>query len=389
MAVLIIIMLISLVNAILYGLSTGLVIKQTVGILLSALAYYLLIKANNYDLEKLFKMYLRFAFIICIIGIGQEISYLINFTPGHDFSWFGSTKWILTVGTGLFPLLRVNSIMTEPSVFAIVLTPAMFVALNNIIFNKSIYMNRMKSGVIMIAFLLSFSTIGYLGILGALFFILCSSAKGKSKKFVSILLTLSLAAIFVFTSYSFVPEIRARVKDTFRMLKGEELNLGNVKYSVFSLYSNLLVTRESLIRNPLFGSSLGNHVENHKKYISRIFPQYDNNPWVKVNREDANSLFLRLLSETGIFGIIIVAYFLKSFFIAGNNNKLLDDNPLYVRYGLINNGIFVFLLLRLIRHGHYFLDGLFFFAFLYYFTGKSYKKEIKIKSLQLKKNNLA
>ena len=50
-------MVISLVNAFLLAFPSILVFRQLFGIILSALAYYLLIKINNYDVEKIFKMY--------------------------------------------------------------------------------------------------------------------------------------------------------------------------------------------------------------------------------------------------------------------------------------------------------------------------------------------
>ena len=47
------------------------------------------------------------------------------------------------------------------------------------------------------------------------------------------------------------------------------------------------------------------------------------------------------------------------------------------KMAVINNGILVFIALRMIRLGHYFIDGLFFFVFLYYFSSKIYAEREK------------
>ena len=82
--VFVLLILISFANAVLNGFSYLLILKQTIGVPLSALAYYMLIKINNYDVDYLFKIYLKIAFLISTIGIFQEFSFLINLLLNHE-----------------------------------------------------------------------------------------------------------------------------------------------------------------------------------------------------------------------------------------------------------------------------------------------------------------
>ena len=80
-----------------------------------------------------------------------------------------------------------------------------------------------------------------------------------------------------------------------------------------------------------------------------------------LNVDDANSLFLRLLSETGLFGIIVFFYFLFK-------SHLLKKRDKSKYLWIISNAILALFLIKLIRSGHYFVNGFFFFFWLYYFS---------------------
>ena len=151
------------------------------------------------------------------------------------------------------------------------------------------------------------------------------------------------------------------------MLTGKA-NLTTVNLSTFALFSNSLVAYNSFRDNPIFGSGLGSHKLSYHKYIGDIVDV--NKISTFLNVDDANSLFLRLLSETGLFGIIIFFYFIFKFHLS---KKRDESNYLWI----INNAILVMFLIRLIRIGHYFIYGFFFFFWLYYFAWKFNKTQSK------------
>ena len=68
-----------------------------------------------------------------LIGIFQEISYLAGFEGGYDYRYFIPRTVPPNVQSGI---LRVTSIMQEPSHFGGTMAPAIFVSILNIIRKK-------------------------------------------------------------------------------------------------------------------------------------------------------------------------------------------------------------------------------------------------------------
>ena len=95
------------------------------------------------------------------------------------------------------------------------------------------------------------------------------------------------------------------------------------------------------------------------------------------NTADANSLFVRLMSETGLLGLSLFFTFLlkNALWRKGYDDPELRD------YTLINQGIFIWFLVRLIRTGNYFGNGFFLFFFIYWVTKKIVVKKLKEKKI--------
>jgi hypothetical protein len=87
---------------------------------------------------------------------------------------------------------------------------------------------------------------------------------------------------------------------------------------------------------------------------------------------DANSLFIRLMSETGILGLSLFFLFMFRFLLL----KKGYEYPELRDYLLINQGIFILFIVRLIRTGNYFGNGFFLFFFIYYLSYKIVSKRI-------------
>jgi len=171
-------------------------------------------------------------------------------------------------------------------------------------------------------------------------------------------------------SYENSEDLKIRVDDTFDSLLA--INTGKFKpdtnVSSYAILSNFFVAKSNFTDHP-FGSGLGSHTFMHKSiYLKQMNPP----AYIKtlkledINSSDANSLFLRLFSELGIFGlfiaILLIFYGFKSF---GDNKDLI-----------ISQGIFIYILLKLIRDGHYFSPEIYFFIWIMYYN----RKESIIKS---------
>ena len=341
-------------------------LKQLVGISSSVVFFYLLFRINNYDVKKLFRVYLNIAFIVALIGIIQEVSFLMKFKPGYDYSTFIPT-WKLAYSKGGGGLLAINSIFTEPAHFCNVMMPALFVSIAAFFKNSFKFQKLWKRIIVISAVILSFSTMGYVGIFIAIS-IFTFSRPSIGKIFTGMIIS-AIAFLFL---YNNVYNFKNRVHDSARVLKGE-IEIERSFPSIFALVSNTLVTYESFKRNPLVGSGLGSHETSYRNYIAKVL---DKDKIVNIyNYREAGSLFLRLLSETGILGLAIMLIFMVKFYVRRN---FIQMDCLW----LINNAVLLMFLVKLIRMGHYFIDGFFFFVWAYYFSKLQSQEEI---ALEVKK----
>lgn len=346
--------LVSLINVGLGKDSFFLMSKQVLGILVTGLAYYLLVKVNDYEVEKLFKIYLQIAILVAGMGIFQEVSFLMGFENGYDYSWLVNRWKYVRAGSGM---LRVNSICLEPSYFAMTMIPALFVSIVTILKRGSFYINKVKSLIIIVSVILSFSSIAYIAILICLLLIFKDIKKSKFLILIAVIIP-----ILAYSVYRYLPEVRERASNTIGVITGSR-KISDSHLSVYALASNAYAAGRSFLSSPVFGRGLGSHPLSYDEFIKPGDPStiwYKDYPrYPAVNREDAGSLFLRLLSETGLFGLGLVLYFLFRFRL--KEKKLMELQ-------IINNAIFVLFLLQLLRQGHYFYNGLFFFVWVYYFT---------------------
>lgn len=356
----------SVVNIFIGNNSILLFLKQFLGIGFSGTVYYYFLKYNRFEFNKIFRIYIKFAFFIAIIGIFQEISYLLNFEPGYNYQSFIPNFKITETNIGL---LRINSILPEPAHFAASIIPASFISIHNL-FNykdKPFFINRAQSIIIAISLVLSLSTIAFIGIIFIIFLIVLNY-----RKILFIIIGTVIAAIFSITIYLSIPDVKMRVDDTFSAITENNFQLRDANWSSFAILSNSIIAYQVFKTNPFFGFGLGSHPITYDKYIEKFVNIYDPE-MVFLNRTDACSLFLRLISETGFFGIFILFFFIIKNYVSRNKN-----NSLWI----ISNAILALFFLNIIRQGHYFYNGFWLFIWIYYYISKT---TILPKSLKLNK----
>lgn len=335
--------------------------KAIIGIFLTSLTYYLVFKVNNYDVKKIFTIYLNITFFACLYGLLQEVGGIlnINILPGR------------IIPLDDFPLYRISSFFPEPAHFCDAIMPAVFVSLVSVI-QGNILLNKWKSWVIIAAFTLTFSALGFISIL--LCFILVVINYGKTRY---VLAGALLVSISFFLIYSSTSQIKTRVDDTLNVISGAS-DIYAVNLSTYALLSNYLVAYRSFLANPIFGGGLGSHEMSYLRHIDKLIDidkeTAEMHGRIVLNFNDAGSLFNRLLSETGLFGLFAFIFFIYKGHILRMNDK---TNYLWI----INNAILVLFFSRLLRSGHYFIYGFFFFFWAYYFS-KIQSREIS-RSLSL------
>ncbi len=325
--------------------------KIFIGFFASVSFYYYTVQSYDYDVEKLYKMYMKAAVIVAAIGIFQLISYRVGFLQGYRFTYLFN-KWNVTPG-GLG--IRVNSVFSEPAYFGATIAPAFFTSLYNVFSRKPVFISKAMSILIIVAFFLTYSSVAYIGIFIGIVLLLINFGIGRY--------ALLIIPALVFLSqwaYNNIDEFRERWDSTVEIYTSENIYSYDVHGSSFVLYNNNHIAWENFKRNPLFGTGLGSHQVAFDKYS---LTNMDGAVQIDFNKADANSMFFRLMSETGLYGLLVMAFFLIKNWVYKPRS---DKSELWV----ISNSCLLVILLYLLRQGHYFINGLPFFIWLYYFTNK-------------------
>jgi hypothetical protein len=327
-------------------------LKIFLGMLLSVSFYYYVMRYYDLDVVKIFRYYLKGAVIASYIGLFQIISFNTGFRPGYDFHWLFN-KWGIAFGT--FGI-RLNSVFSEASQCAIMLSPAAFVAIYSLFRREFGFLTLRQCMVVLLALFLTASSTGYMGILIIAFLFTINYGK-----FFNFFIGIILALLAGFALYNYVPEFKSRVDTSMGLWMGENFSIENVNSSSFVLYNNYHIATENFKENFLTGTGLGSHEVAFDKYsLTKRADILD----IKFNKADANSLFLRLMSETGLIGMIFLVVFLFRNYV---RRDPAEEND----YWIISNATLVIIMLYLLRQGNYFLNGFPLFMWLYYYCRKA------------------
>lgn len=348
-----IISLASVYNIVIGNNTLDLFVKQFVGIFLNAIFFYMLIKINNYDIKTLFGIYMKIAFFVASIGIMQEISYVFGFRPGYDFSNI-IPDWRMVINP-VVNLPRLNSIFSEPSYFCIVMMPAFFASLASFLKDNFRFLKRWQSLVIILPFFFTFSSTGYFGMLFCV--ALLAYAYRKIRYLIVGAIVIFIAAGLI---YNNIGDMKFRVNQSIAVIRGEE-KLEEVNSSTFALLTNARVAVRNFLDNTLFGTGLGSHKAAYYRLIGQCITINELVGLAFLNVADASSFFFRLLSETGLLGMLVFFVFMIMFYA-----RRAEDGDNYL-WG-INNAALAMFFVKMLKMGHYFIDGFFLFLWLYYFS---------------------
>lgn len=372
-----------LINILIDNNTYGNFFKIFVNVAVNIIFYRYVMEYYEYDVNKMFKMYLAGSYFVAILGLIQVFSFVINFHPGYywgDFLPLNKWNWH---GGGLFGI-RLNSTFSEPSYFGSSIAPAFFIALYELISKRKIFLTRIKCIVIIIAYLLTFSSLAYIGIFVTI--LLLALNFGALRYF---FIAIPVAFVMFNFAYRNVGDFKARIDGMNALfldgiieseLSGD-MSLGvrmgkvgkvlqRVHGSSFVLYNNMHVAVQNFKQNPMLGSGLGSH--------ELAFEKYNLNDMMggiyEFNAPDANSMFLRILSEVGLMGILFVFIFIFRFYVSKSLGTEEDET-----YWLISNAILVIIATQLLRQGNYTYNGFIMFVWMYYFNRISYNSYVEAK----------
>lgn len=352
-------LIVGLVNVLLGNNTAFSFFKVYIGCFIFYYLFYLIIKYKNFNINLLFRLYYKFAIFHAYIGVFQFFSYLIGFSLGYDYSWFGLRVMVPSYigGIALYPI---NALTGEPAAFVFVQSAALYMAIIKL-FKPSSLINGTKFDALLIifSFLLSQSSTGYFAFFISIMLIFTRSISVKT-----VILALISLPVTLISLINLVPKFQSRLSTIVSLITGSMVVYAaereNAAGSSLILFNHFLIAKKNA-SNHFFGTGLGSHHLAFQRYneLQTWFTGYGLDSMI-LNENDASSLFNRILSEMGYFGIIALFYFLYKFYLRTGSNTLI----------IINHASLVVIFTALLRSGHYFILGLPFFVLSYYYSSK-------------------
>lgn len=335
-------------------------LKQVIGIIFSSFVYYNVLYVFNFNIRELFEKYLTIAFFVALHGVVDNLLHIagIHLTP-----------YIISG-----PLqVREYGIMGEPFYLAMALTPAVVYYL--CYFKRTWQTGKFRLIILLLCYLITYSSTAVFGICLGVFFSLYLNDFFSLRKSKVVLAPLLIIPAFLLISSLIdnVDLINARFNDTTNLFFSSGIDVeqaGESNSSTFALYSNYVIARDSFLENPLFGSGLGSHPLIFEETFLKYFPQSYLDGYGAQNQQDANSKFLRLMSETGLIGLALFLWFV----IRNTASKSKFTDVFSKELGAINYAACTYIILGLIRNGNYVNIGFFLFFFLLYYSNKQIER---------------
>lgn len=308
--------------------------------------YHQIIIQHGY--KTVFNNYLKLAYYVSLLGVIQFFVFLFT---GKNIFFIISRRPCYPVVVGSH-ILRISSILEEPSYLSAVITPAVYYYL----WNHDRKNDKKRFFVLISVFICTFSTVSYVVFFGMFLYYLSRKYKilriiiflGMFILFFSLLMGHNRRLEINVSKKNVFSDIIMKVDDTvesFSDMRPQSFELLNL--STYAWTSNLWVALNAPSR--LFGTGLGTHGESYHKVYKSSFQYYG------LNAYDAFSMGIRLFSEFGILGAIL---FLSLFLINFNKKNI------------VNQATFFYILTAILRGGNYFLYGVVFFITLYILSGR-------------------
>jgi hypothetical protein len=343
-------------------IATSVFIKVAGSIMLPYLFYAYVWRHFDFNIEKVFSLYLKGAYLISIIGLLLFIDFFLGQNLIHLFQQFIYIDSIqATFG------IRLSSLLGEPTYYANVVLPAGIVGMMRLVRKRGEemgagldFITKRRASIILLSLLLTYSGIAFLGLLlGGVLLLL---RHGAVRYALVIPFVLIVARIIIFQ----VPELEERYQGLVSV-SSEKTQTGEFHGSSFILFNHAFITVQNLKENPLFGSGLGTHYLATEKYS--LGNQGVEFHYRTQNAQDASSMMLRILSELGLFGGFLVILFLYR-----NHIPRVPEDPVL---WIISTALFVTLIMQLLRQGNYILNGFPFFVLGYVYTRHEFHKRFR------------
>ncbi|WP_137465564.1 O168 family O-antigen polymerase, partial [Escherichia coli] len=247
---------------------------------------------NNCSADKIIKFYYKLTKIFIFFALLQWVLYYLNIGTLYTYSFLGLKE--VNISTSGY-LIRLFSIASEPAALCGILLPAIYLSINRIV-NKGKEVTLSYSVIVLFVILNTFSLVGYIYIIICLIVALYVGNKISLSKIFIFTICLALLVFILFQSDSIQQRLN-EITSLDKMASSDNL-------SVIAIYSNLQIALISLSDNLIFGGGIFSHPYTYDHYISQLYA--GGGPRMELNKDDAASLYIRALSETGILGFCIL-----------------------------------------------------------------------------------
>lgn len=316
--------------ALIAGAPPSMFVSQMLGISVLSIYYFSALASMEITLARLMEIYATCTVIVTIIGFPL---YFAGISLGHEDP-------------------RLASILPEPSIYVATTLPAVGFYLQRFLYRRQ---NWMPLAILLAGYAFANSSLGYIGLFLTIFLVF-----GKRSR-LWLVLGLILLIPAAFSLYYFNHQVQMRLSDTARaILIGGDLAKTNA--STVALLSNAYVSYHAFIDHPLVGVGLGGYRDAYMHYVWDVLNK--NYVLFGLNSTDANSLFLRVTADLGLFGWACIGFFFYYF------SRVKGET-----YVLIRNSILPYFALKLLRFGHYFALEFMFFTVIYVFNYLSFRYE--------------
>ncbi len=306
---------------------------------------------NRLNLCTLFKKYIFLSYIICLIGLLQELVFISTGTNIMSLlPTYHSTQMINSF------LLRITSTLNEGGCLGIALMPALVYLF---VYQDPYHILGIRKWIVLVVSLLTLSPFVYISCIVTIFYHLnriFRRYKMITGVMVVVILFAGLAIINPFGErYKSDNGIWNRINDSYAaMTKMENDRLKNIVSQRQNISSKVLATNMYIALHApsrIIGTGIGTHAQSYAALVHAKYKETDLN----LNVDDGYSLFNRIFSEFGFLGLLLYVFFIIRTF-----NK----------HNMINVCLFCMIICLFLRGGNFVLYGTIFAHFFYYFTSR-------------------
>lgn len=256
---------------------------------------------NNCSKEKIIVYYLTLSKIFIFFALLQWVLYYLNIGTLYTFSFLGLKE--VNISTSGY-LIRLFSIASEPAALCGILLPGIYFSMNRMV-NRGQEVSFVYSIMIFFVVLNTFSLVGYVYLVVSLIVALYFGNKISAGKILILLIFFALIFFLILQSDSIQQRLN-EITSLDKMASSDNL-------SVMAIYSNLQIALKNFNDNIILGGGIFSHPYTYDRYIGQL---YAGGPRMELNKDDAASLYIRAISETGILGfcmlIGVIIYLMKN-----------------------------------------------------------------------------